>query len=180
MTENETEYIELKVVGRCWTTFPNEILNEIHFQVNPTTQMGKLKRCYSERVGFHVGSLRFLLEGGRFNDDETPETLEMEQNDVIEVFLEQPNWGKSLPAFSKPEFIDLTISFDLAPHRPIMSNELTSRQQAVVENDIKDATTMKESTDPRVESILRAWGLAFSELNDVQLNTLGNLVPGVR
>ena len=123
MTENETEYIELKVVGRCWTTFPNEILNEIHFQVNPTTQMGKLKRCYSERVGFHVGSLRFLLEGGRFNDDETPETLEMEQNDVIEVFLEQPNWGKSLPAFSKPEFIDLTISFDLALHRPIKSKE---------------------------------------------------------
>lgn len=37
-----SEYIKLKVVGQD--------SNEIHFRVKMTTQMGKLKRSYSERV----------------------------------------------------------------------------------------------------------------------------------
>merc|ERR1712179_735590 len=63
--------------------------NEIHFRVKQTTQMGKLKKSYSERVGVPVSSLRFLFDGRRINDDETPKQLEMEQDDVIEVYQEQ-------------------------------------------------------------------------------------------
>ena len=48
--------------------------------------MGKLKKSYSERVGVPVTSLRFLFDGRRINDDETPKALEMEQDDVIEVY----------------------------------------------------------------------------------------------
>jgi small ubiquitin-related modifier len=77
----ETEYIKLKVVGQD--------SNEIHFWVKMTTQMGKLKKSYSERVGVPVNSLRFLFDGRRINDDETLKQLEMEQDDVIEVFQEQ-------------------------------------------------------------------------------------------
>ena len=78
--------------------------------------MGKLKKSYSERVGVPVTSLRlescfvlflhtstlkfcfilqflkfcrFLFDGRRINDDETPKALEMEQDDVIEVYQEQ-------------------------------------------------------------------------------------------
>ena len=32
---------------------------------------------------------RFLFDGRRINDDETPKALEMEQDDVIEVYQEQ-------------------------------------------------------------------------------------------
>ena len=32
--------------------------NEIHFRAKQTTQMGKLKKSYSERVGVPVTSLR--------------------------------------------------------------------------------------------------------------------------
>ena len=60
----DTEYIKLKVVGQD--------SNEIHFRVKQTTQMGKLKKSYSERVGVPVTSLRFLFDGRRINDDETP------------------------------------------------------------------------------------------------------------
>merc|ERR1712172_337439 len=77
----ETEYIKLKVVGQD--------SNEIHFRVKMTTQMGKLKKSYSERVGVPVSSLRFLFDGRRINDDETPKQLEMERDDVIEVYQEQ-------------------------------------------------------------------------------------------
>merc|ERR1712242_71753 len=79
--EGATEYIKLKVVGQD--------SNEIHFRVKMTTQMGKLKKSYSERVGVPVSSLRFLFDGRRINDDETPKQLEMEQDDVIEVYQEQ-------------------------------------------------------------------------------------------
>jgi len=51
--------------------------------------MGKLKKSYSERVGAPIASLRFLFDGKRINDDETPKSLEMEQDDVIEVYQEQ-------------------------------------------------------------------------------------------
>ena len=56
MTGDETEYIKLKVR-------PSRLIehlkllqvvgqdsNEIHFRVKQTTQMGKLKKSYSERV----------------------------------------------------------------------------------------------------------------------------------
>merc|ERR1712149_31019 len=75
------EYIKLKVVGQD--------SNEIHFRVKMTTQMGKLKKSYSERVGVPVASLRFLFDGRRINDEETPKALEMENDDVIEVYQEQ-------------------------------------------------------------------------------------------
>merc|ERR1712083_823209 len=83
MSENkdETEYIKLKVVGQD--------SNEIHFRVKMSTNMGKLKKSYAERVGVPVSSLRFLFDGRRINDDETPKALEMEQGDVIEVYQEQ-------------------------------------------------------------------------------------------
>ena len=80
----ETEYIKLKVV---------EDSNEIHFRVKMTTAMGKLKKSYSERVGASITSLRFLFDGNRINDDETPKSLEMEQDDVIEVYQEQTGSG---------------------------------------------------------------------------------------
>ena len=55
--------------------------------------MGKLKKSYSERVGKPTASLRFLFDGKRINDDETPKSLEMEQVDVIEVYQEQTGGG---------------------------------------------------------------------------------------
>ena len=50
------------------------------------TSMAKLKKSYAERTGVSVSSLRFLFDGRRINDDDTPKTLEMEEDDVIEVY----------------------------------------------------------------------------------------------
>ncbi|KAL6730390.1 hypothetical protein Aduo_001368 [Ancylostoma duodenale] len=75
------EYIKLKVVGQD--------SNEVHFRVKNGTAMGKLKKSYADRTGVAVSSLRFLFDGRRINDDDTPKTLEMEEDDVIEVYQEQ-------------------------------------------------------------------------------------------
>ena len=78
---DKADYIKLKVVGQD--------SNEIHFRVKMSTNMGKLKKSYAERVGVQVSTLRFLFDGRRINDEETPKALEMEQDDVIEVYQEQ-------------------------------------------------------------------------------------------
>ena len=65
---SDTEYIKLKVgENRIQSLVSNLVLvqvvgqdsNEIHFRVKQTTQMGKLKKSYSERVGVPVTSLRY-------------------------------------------------------------------------------------------------------------------------
>lgn len=59
--------------------------NEVHFRVKYGTNMGKLKRTYADRVGVEVSTLRFLFDGRRINDDDTPKALEMDEDDLIEV-----------------------------------------------------------------------------------------------
>ena len=65
LTEGEkTDCIKLKVVGQD--------SNEIHFLVKMSTNMGKLKKSYAEKVGVPVSSLKFLFDGRRINDDDSP------------------------------------------------------------------------------------------------------------
>ena len=53
-----------------------QLLN-IKFNGNQSrkAKMGKLKKAYSERVGVPTSSLRFLFDGHRINDYETPKLL---------------------------------------------------------------------------------------------------------
>uniref|UniRef100_A0A4W3H877 Small ubiquitin-related modifier n=1 Tax=Callorhinchus milii TaxID=7868 RepID=A0A4W3H877_CALMI len=75
------EYIKLKVIGQD--------NSEIHFKVKMTTQLKKLKESYCQRQGVPMNSLRFLFEGQRIGDHQTPKELGMEDEDVIEVYQEQ-------------------------------------------------------------------------------------------
>ena len=77
----DKEYIKLKVIGQD--------SNEVHFRVKFGTTMGKLKKSYADRTGVQVGTLRFLFDGRRIQDEDTPKSLEMEEDDVIEVYQEQ-------------------------------------------------------------------------------------------
>merc|ERR1712183_813515 len=140
---DETEYIKLKVVGQD--------SNEIHFRVKQTTQMGKLKKSYSERVGVPITSLRFLFDGRRINDDETPKALEMEQDDVIEVYQEQTGGGED-----EEESITLKIkgivtnemTFKVKPHMAINNVKKSFSQKACVPiENIKFTYNRKAITD---------------------------------
>ena len=64
-------------------------MNLTYFKVKYTTNMGKLKKSYSERQGVPVSTLRFLFDGNRINDEDTPKSLDMEDGDTIEVYQEQ-------------------------------------------------------------------------------------------
>jgi len=79
--KDEVEHIKLKVIGQDHS--------EVHFKVKKTTHLAKVKKHYAERQGTSVDALRFMYEGRRINDHDTPKELEMQEDDIIEVYQEQ-------------------------------------------------------------------------------------------
>jgi len=45
--------------------------------------------AYSQRQGKTLATLRFLYDGERINENDTPEGLDMEDEDTIDVMIEQ-------------------------------------------------------------------------------------------
>ncbi|VDB98147.1 unnamed protein product [Peniophora sp. CBMAI 1063] len=62
---------------------------EIYFKIKRSTKLSKLQGAYANKVGKDVASIRFLYDGNRINDDDTPSSLDMEDNDTIDVMVEQ-------------------------------------------------------------------------------------------
>jgi hypothetical protein len=58
----------------------------MQFKINKTTILIKLMSAYCERSGAAIESLEFRLDGQPINKMDTPELLDMEEGDVIEVY----------------------------------------------------------------------------------------------
>ncbi|KAI8889279.1 ubiquitin-like protein [Backusella circina FSU 941] len=75
------EHINLKVVGSD--------SNEVFFKIKRSTQLRKLMDAYCERQGKSAGSIRFLYDGTRVLAHNTPNELDMDDGDSIDVMVEQ-------------------------------------------------------------------------------------------
>ncbi|CAM9866092.1 unnamed protein product, partial [Ectocarpus sp. 8 AP-2014] len=62
---------------------------ETYFKVKKTTRMEKVFTTYASRKGVSVSALRFLLDGSRVGPEDTPTSLELEDQDQIDCMLEQ-------------------------------------------------------------------------------------------
>jgi len=62
---------------------------EMTFKVKRSIKMKRIMDQYAERSGRSRPALRFLFEGTRIQDQDTPEDLEMEDGDSIDVHQEQ-------------------------------------------------------------------------------------------
>ncbi|KAL5234116.1 hypothetical protein ACI65C_001526 [Semiaphis heraclei] len=76
------EYIRLRVIT-------SDMTNEVHFRVKAATALVRLKRSYCSKLGFQVDELRFVFDGHRITDDDTPKSLGMINDDVIEIYQER-------------------------------------------------------------------------------------------
>lgn len=63
--------------------------HEMNFKCKETTPLQKLMLAYCNREGVSMGSVRFLFDGNRINDTQTPGGLGMEAGDVIDVMQPQ-------------------------------------------------------------------------------------------
>ncbi|KAJ7876574.1 small ubiquitin-related modifier [Mycena leptocephala] len=68
---------------------------EVFFKIKRSTKLSKLQGAYASKVGKDVSSIRFLYDGARINDDDTPSSLDMEDNDTIDVMVEQVGGASS-------------------------------------------------------------------------------------
>ena len=83
----DNPHINIKVKGQDGT--------EIYFKIKRTTQLKKLMDAYCSRQGIQANMCRFIFDGERIKDDDTPESLEMENGDEIDAMVEQTGGGRS-------------------------------------------------------------------------------------
>jgi len=76
-----TEHINLKVVGQNG--------EEVFFKIKRTTPLKKLMEAYASRQNINKNSIKFLYDGQRINDDQTPADFGMEDQDSIDAMLTQ-------------------------------------------------------------------------------------------
>ncbi|KAL4809562.1 ubiquitin-related domain-containing protein [Aspergillus unguis] len=63
--------------------------NEVYFKIKRSTQLKKLMDAFCERQGKQQSTVRFLFDGTRVRPEDTPETLDMDDGDTLEVHQEQ-------------------------------------------------------------------------------------------
>jgi len=63
--------------------------NEVFFKIKRTTALKKLMDAFCERQGKAPNSVRFLFDGSRVQPTDSPETLDMQDGDTLEVHQEQ-------------------------------------------------------------------------------------------
>ncbi|RKF53987.1 Ubiquitin-like protein SMT3 [Golovinomyces cichoracearum] len=75
-----TEHLNIKVTDNN---------NEVFFKIKRTTPLKKLMDAFCERQGRSPSSVRFLFEGSRVQNTDSPESLDMADGDTLEVHQEQ-------------------------------------------------------------------------------------------
>ena len=65
----------------------------VQFKTKKTTQLKKLMKAYCERMNLQVGSTRFMFDGERIQEGQTPNELGLEDGDQIDAMVEQLGGG---------------------------------------------------------------------------------------
>jgi len=59
--------------------------NVVHFKMKKKTALKKLMEAYCARQSLQMDQIRFLLDGNRLGENQTPDELEMQDDDVIDA-----------------------------------------------------------------------------------------------
>merc|ERR1712087_604655 len=76
-----TQHVNLKVCGQDGSV--------VQFKIKRNTQLKKLMGAYCDRQGLDVNQIRFRFDGTPITETDTPQTLDMEDDDTIDVFTQQ-------------------------------------------------------------------------------------------
>ncbi|KAH6667300.1 ubiquitin-related domain-containing protein [Halenospora varia] len=63
--------------------------NEVFFKIKSSSVLKKLMDAFCERQGKDRSSVRFLFNGSRVQDTDSPDTFDMQDGDTLEVHQEQ-------------------------------------------------------------------------------------------
>lgn len=77
----ELDFVRVKVVG--------EGQSGVYFKLKRSTVFVKLKEYYSKHVGIPAESLKFLVDGNRIHDMDSPAKLNLKDDVQIDVYFVQ-------------------------------------------------------------------------------------------
>ena len=77
--EGDKDKIQISIFG----------VQEIKFRVKKNRKLSMPLRMYSQRLGLPLGTFRFVYDGVRVTENDTPESLGMSEGDVVEVYKNQ-------------------------------------------------------------------------------------------
>lgn len=100
--------------------------DETYFKIKRSTKLSKLQGAYASKVGKDVGSIRlaviwphilsselkinrFLYDGSRINDDDTPASLEMEDNGTCFSLFSSHRCSNFFLSFFSTDTIDVMV-----------------------------------------------------------------------
>lgn len=67
----------------------DQLAQETFFKIKTTTKMEKVFKAFANMKGGLRSTFRFLLDGERINPEDTPKSLELEDQDQIDCVIEQ-------------------------------------------------------------------------------------------
>jgi len=82
------EHINLKVLGQDGQV--------VHFKIKQHTSLKKLMSAYCARSKLAQQTVRFRFDGQAISENDTPQGLDMEDGDTIEVFQQQTGGNNSM------------------------------------------------------------------------------------
>ena len=77
----EIQCVSVKVRGQDGNIF--------HYVIGMKTPLKKLMEAYCNRQSLQMDQIRFLFDGNRLRETQSPDELEMEDDDVIDAMLFQ-------------------------------------------------------------------------------------------
>jgi small ubiquitin-related modifier len=90
--DKKIEHVNIKVVGSngnevCKSIPPYKITEA--FKIKKTATLAKLMSAYVNKMGVERSAVRFQFDGAELQGHETPESLNLEDDDTIEVLNTQ-------------------------------------------------------------------------------------------
>lgn len=88
-SSSDSEQLNLKVIGQDGQV--------VQFKIKRNTPLRKLMNAYCDRARLVASTVRFTFDGCRINETDTPKSMDMEDGDTIEIFMQQTG-GKRTPS----------------------------------------------------------------------------------
>lgn len=62
---------------------------DVHYRMGRNLKLGFLMEDYCDRMGLVMETVRFLFDGSRIGKNQTPQDLNMEDDDIIDAMTEE-------------------------------------------------------------------------------------------
>ncbi|KAI3405791.2 SUMO2 [Candida oxycetoniae] len=119
--------------------------NNIQVQIKSDTKMKKVMNAYCRRHGKNPLSTRFLVDGARIQPEDTPDSLGLDNDDIIEASIEQTGGaGDESEETQEEDGVKADAPVKEEYQRERVNIKVRERNQAAVYFKIKPRTPMKK------------------------------------